>query len=84
MQNWFVYIAQTRSGYYYTGISNNVINRIKKHNTGKGSRFARMHSGFSLVYTSEPMTKSECLKREIQIKHWKREKKENLINGIWT
>jgi putative endonuclease len=80
---WFVYIAETRSGYLYTGVSKNVGRRIDKHNSGKGSKFARMHPEFRLVYTSPPTTKSDALKREIQIKGWTREKKQKLINGEW-
>lgn len=84
MNQWFVYIARAITGYYYTGISNDVGQRIDKHNSGKGSKFARMHGEFQLVYTSEPMSKSDALKREIQIKRWTRIKKEKLIEGKWS
>jgi putative endonuclease len=83
MKDWYVYIAQTGTGYYYTGVSNDVAKRIEKHNSGHGSKFARMHGDFRLVYTSEPATKSEALKREIQIKGWTRAKKKKLISGDW-
>lgn len=79
--NWFVYIAQTKSGYYYTGVSNDVPKRIKAHNSGKGSKFARMHSQFQLVYVSPAMTKSQALKREIEVKGWSKAKKYELIQG---
>lgn len=78
-----MYIAETESGYLYTGVSNDVPARIEKHNSGKGSKFARMHREFRLVYASAPMTKSEALKREIQIKGWAKEKKLKLIEGEW-
>lgn len=83
METWFVYIAETKSGYFYTGVSNDVAARIGKHNMGKGSKFARMHREFKLVYTSPPMTKSDALKREIQIKGWTKEKKRKLVEGEW-
>jgi putative endonuclease len=83
MNNWYVYIAKTVSGLLYTGISNNVASRIEKHNKGKGSRFIRANGPVTLVYISESLTKSQALKREIQIKGWKREKKEKLISGEW-
>lgn len=84
MHDWYVYIAETESGQFYTGVSNNVNKRIRKHNTGKGSKYARMHGGFRLVYTSEQLTKSDALKREIQIKGWTHAKKEKLISGEWN
>ncbi len=83
MEVWYVYIAKTKSGHYYTGVSNDVSKRIDKHNSGKGSKFARMHSDFKLVYTSGAMSKSAALKREIQIKSWTKLKKEKLIRGDW-
>jgi len=83
MHDWYVYIAETESGQFYTGISNNVTKRIEKHNTGRGSKYARMHGHFKLVYTSEPLTKSDALKREIQIKSWSHAQKEKLIRGNW-
>lgn len=81
MQEWFVYIARTEDGYLYTGISNDVEKRVIKHNSGLGSKFARMHPNFRLVYRSKPLTKSGALKRELQIKGWSRLKKEQLISG---
>jgi len=84
MENWYVYIAESRTSRYYTGISNNVENRIIKHNTGKGSRFAIEQGPFRLVYTSEVFdSKGEARKREIQIKGWTHEKKSKLIQGEW-
>lgn len=84
MNDWFVYIAKTNSGHFYTGISNNVVKRIEKHNSGKGAKYARMHGLFELVYTSGPLTKSDALKREFQIKGWTHEKKGKLIKGEWS
>ena len=80
-QDWFVYIAETESGHYYTGVSNDVAKRIDKHNSGKGAKFARMHSGFVLVYQSQAMSKSDALKREAEIKTWTKLKKLKYITG---
>lgn len=84
MNNWYVYIAKTVSNQLYTGVSNNVANRIEKHNSGKGARFTRANGPVTLVYVSGSLTKSEALKREIQIKGWSRKKKEKLISGVWN
>jgi putative endonuclease len=83
MNNWYVYIAKTKSDKLYTGVSNNVTDRIEKHNKGKGAKFTRANGPVTLVYVSESLTKSEALKREIQIKGWTRAKKEKLISGEW-
>ena len=81
---WYVYIAKTRTGFYYTGITTNPELRISKHNQGKSSQMGRQQGLFTLVYVSPSFpNKSLARKREIQIKGWNREKKEKLINGGW-
>jgi putative endonuclease len=82
---WYVYIAKTRTGKYYTGITTSPEKRLEKHNTGKGARMARQQGPFSLVYVSPRFqNKSEARLREAQIKGWSREKKEKLVSGEWT
>ena len=82
--SWYVYIAEAKTGRYYTGITTNPEKRIIKHNSGKGSRFAIEQGPFELVYVSKALSnKSEARNREIQIKGWSREKKLKLITGEW-
>jgi len=81
---WHVYIAKARTEYYYTGISPDPIERLKKHNSAKGSQMAIQQGPFELLYVSSPFpNKSEARKREAQIKRWTRRKKEKLIAGEW-
>ena len=81
---WYVYIAQAKTNRYYVGITTNPSERVSKHNSGKGSRFAIIQGPLHLVYVSSPfLNKSEARKREIQIKGWSREKKIKLIKGDW-
>ncbi len=81
---WYVYIAQAPTGRYYTGITENPLQRITEHNEGRGAKFSRDQGVLRLLYVSAPFeTKSEARKREIQIKGWTREKKEKLILGEW-
>ena len=83
-KEWFVYIAQARTGRFYVGITTNPQKRLQKHNSGKGSKFAKDQGPFQLVYVSQPfLNKSDVRKREIQIKGWRREKKVKLITGIY-
>ncbi|MFA7682404.1 MAG: GIY-YIG nuclease family protein [Candidatus Peribacteraceae bacterium] len=82
---WFVYIAQARTGRYYTGITTDPRRRISDHNKGKGAKFAKDQGDLTLVYKSSPHeSKSEARTREIQIKGWTRAKKEKLIGGEWN
>ncbi len=85
IMHWFVYLAKTITGRYYTGITTDPGNRIVAHNTGMGSQMAKQQGPFELVYLSKPfLNKSEARKREIQIKGWTRNKKEKLILGEWV
>ncbi len=82
MPLWYVYIASSKAGKLYVGISTDVNRRIIEHNSGQGSRFAKQNGELKLVYVSEPMpNQSEARKREIQLKGWTRTKKLKLISG---
>lgn len=84
MKNWYVYIAESITKRYYVGITQDVNERIKRHNKKRGSKFAVNQGPFKLVYQSDPLiNKSVARKREVQIKGWSRSKKEKLINGEW-
>lgn len=85
MKNWYVYIAESRTKRYYIGITQDVDERIKRHNNKRGSKFAINQGPFQLTYRSALfVNKSEARKRELQIKGWSRNKKEKLIRGEWS
>lgn len=77
---YFVYIIECEDGSLYTGSSPNPKERFLKHKAGIGGKYTRSHKPVKLVYTEQFETKSEALKREIQIKSWRREEKLNLVN----
>lgn len=78
---WFVYILETQAGQLYTGATNDLTKRLKKHQEGKGAKFTRSFGFKKLLHAQEYPTKSEALKREKQIQGWPRKKKIDLING---
>jgi len=73
-QEWIVYILECSDNTFYTGVTNNLPNRIELHSAGKGARYTRGRSPLSLIYSEKCATKSIALKRE-----W--EEKETLISG---
>jgi len=79
---WYLYILECNDGSYYTGITTDIPNRIEVHNNGKGAKYTRTHRPVKLVYYEECKSESEVRKREREIKGWRREKKEHLINGF--
>jgi len=76
---YYVYILECSDGSYYTGITNNIDNRIKRHNAGKGSRYTRCRLPVKLLYKEKHSLYKLAFRREIEIKGWRRQKKERLF-----
>ena len=79
MDEWYLYIIQCKDGTFYTGITLDIKRRFQEHKEGRGGRYTRSAKVGQLVYYEEYSKKGEALKRERQIKGWRREKKLNLI-----
>ena len=80
---WYVYIVKASDGSLYTGITNNLVERINKHNfSNKGSKYLRGRRPVELVYTETYDTQTEARKRESVIKSYTRTNKLLLIDQI--
>lgn len=74
--NWIVYLLRCSDNTYYCGATNKLIEeRIKVHNTGKGSKYTRARLPVTLIISSLLMSKSEALKLEHKVKKLPRPKK---------
>jgi len=71
----YIYILLCSDNSLYTGYTNDLKQRIIDHNAGKGSKYVRSRLPAKMIYSEEFKTKSEALKREMEIKGWKRNKK---------
>lgn len=76
---YFVYLIQCKDGSIYTGITTDVERRISEHESGKGGRYTKSKGIVKLLYTERCGSKGDALKRESEIKGWRREKKLALI-----
>jgi putative endonuclease len=83
VMTYFVYILQSlKDNSYYIGYTSNLENRLKYHNSGK-QRYTKHRLPFKLVYSEEFDNKTDALKREKLIKHFKGgEAFKRLIEGI--
>jgi len=79
-RNWFVYILQCSDGSYYVGVATDVEDRVREHNTEQGSSYTKKRRPVKLVYTEKHEDHKSARKREAQLKGWRREKKEWLID----
>ena len=75
----YVYIIKNKYDKLYIGITENLKSRLYYHNTKQGAQFTKSKSRFYLVFSENYPTLVEARKREIQIKKWRRDKKELLI-----
>ena len=66
----YVYMLVSRGNrpVSYVGYTNNLKNRIKLHNTGKGAKFTRGRK-WKLIYKEKIKTKNEAISREYYIKN---------------
>jgi putative endonuclease len=72
---WTVYILRCADDTLYTGITNDLEHRLAMHESGKGAKYLRGRTPFTLSYTEGHETKSDALKRELQIKGLSRSQK---------
>ena len=63
----------------YTGITNNLENRLKKHQSGDGAKYLRGRLPIKLIYKEFFINRSEATKREISIKKMSKKEKKILI-----
>jgi predicted GIY-YIG superfamily endonuclease len=77
----YVYILRCRDQSLYVGETDDVVTRVIRHNEGRGCLFTASRLPVALVYAEQYATRLDALKRERQIKHWTRAKKEALIAG---
>lgn len=76
---YYVYMIQNSANKLYVGVTKNLEKRLCYHNTNQGAQFTKSRSKFSVVFYESYKTLAEARKREIQIKKWRRDKKEVLI-----
>jgi len=76
---YYVYLVLCKNSSIYTGVTDNVKTRFGRHKAGTGGWHTKLYPAIELLHIEKFETKQEALKRERQIKGWRREKKLNLI-----
>ena len=77
--HWLVYMLECSDNSIYTGITNNLENRLKKHQSGDGAKYLRGRLPIKIVYKELFINRSEATKREISIKKMSKKEKKILI-----
>jgi putative endonuclease len=81
-KTWYVYILECGDGTLYTGITDDVLRRLRAHETGKGAKYTRGRGPLKLRYHEICESYSHALRREIEIKRMKRQDKLNLLESL--
>ncbi|MDE2311200.1 MAG: GIY-YIG nuclease family protein [Betaproteobacteria bacterium] len=82
----YVYILRCSDGSYYTGHTDNLEERIAKHQCGECGEcggYTSTRLPVELLWSQDCVTREEALAAEQQIKGWNRKKKEAMMRGDW-
>ncbi len=83
---YYVYMVASISRVLYCGMTNNLQRRVTEHREGAINGFSATYRCNRLVWFEPCQYVDNAISREKQIKHWRREKKVQLIvqnNPTW-
>ena len=81
---YYTYIIKCLDNTYYTGSTNNLEQRLKRHNSKRGAKYTAARIPCELIYYEQFDTLKAAAGREAEIKKYSRSKKEKLIFGLNT
>jgi len=83
MGTYFVYMMTNRSRVViYTGVTNNLESRLWFHGKAPPHGFTKRYRVDRLVYYEEFDNPEDAIAREKEIKRWRREKKNELVQTL--
>lgn len=83
MSSYSVYIiASPNNTTLYIGVTNNLERRVWEHKNKEGAKFTTRYNCVKLVYYEDFSTIDAAIKREKNLKDYRREWKDNLIHEM--
>ena len=79
---YWVYLLQCGDGSLYTGCTNDLVRRLRAHQSGRGAKYTRSRLPVELVYREPAADRSAALRREAAIKAMTRAEKLALLAAI--
>ena len=80
MAVYYTYMVVCKDCTLYTGYTNDLVRRMRKHNSGKGAKYTRSRLPVRLVYWEKYASKQQAMQREYAIKQWPRQQKLQLLS----
>lgn len=81
VSTWWVYLIRNNQNALYCGITNNLVRRVKMHQSGKGSKALRGKGPLVLEWSQELCNKNSALKLEYKIKQLNKSQKEAIVKN---
>ncbi len=82
-KRYYVYILSNYTNTtLYVGVTGNINRRMYEHKNGFADGFTKKYNVNKLVYLEDCNNVKDAIAREKQLKKWRREKKEMLINSL--
>lgn len=79
MAPFYLYMLRCADRSLYCGVARNVKRRVREHNASRrAAKYTRGRRPVKLVYSERHRDLSSALRREYEIKQWRKEKKETL------
>lgn len=86
--SWMLYMIRCGDGSLYTGITTDVVRRLREHEDvdgrGRGAKFLRGKLPLQLVYKMQLPNRSNALKMEYALKKLSKSEKESLLRNEYT
>ena len=76
----YIYIVRCADGTLYTGYARDPVARAAAHNAGRGAKYTAGRRPVTLVHSEAFATVGDALRREHELKRWRRAKKAALIS----
>ena len=81
---WRLYVLRCADDTLYTGITTELVRRVREHNQGKGAKYTRARLPVNIVYFEAHPDRSSASKAEAAFKKLSRKKKLEIIAESWN
>jgi putative endonuclease len=81
LRTFYVYMLAGKSGVLYTGMTNDLVRRVREHKQKQIEGFTRKYNVTNLVWYEAHGRATSAIAREKQIKAWRRAKRVALIEA---
>lgn len=82
--SYYFYILRCADNTLYCGQTNDLVKRLAEHNSGnsRGAKYTRGRRPVALAYYEKHASLRKALKREAEVKKWKKDRKEKLVRDF--